>query len=52
MMLRGEGIFSLMILNNDLRIITSNLFARLNETQKKIITEIGNIVLKEGTGHQ
>ena len=43
MMLRGEGIFSLMILNNDLRIITSNPLARLNDTQRGIIKEIGRI---------
>ena len=42
MMLRGEGIFSLMILNNDLRIITSNPFASLNDTQRQIINDIGN----------
>ena len=44
MLLRSEGVFSQMILNNDLRIITSNPLARLNDTQKQIIKEIGRIV--------
>ena len=41
MLLRSEGVFSQMILNNDLRIITSNPLARLNDIQKDIIKEIG-----------
>ena len=44
MLLRSEGVFSQMILNNDLRIITSNPLARLNDTQRQIIKEIGRIV--------
>ena len=43
MVLRGEGVFSLMILNNDLRIITSNPLARLNDIQRQIIKETGHI---------
>ena len=43
MVLRSEGVFSQMILNNDLRIITSNPLARLNDTQSQIIKEIGRI---------
>ena len=45
MLLRSEGVFSQMILNNDLRIITSNPLARLNDTQRQIIKEIGRIVI-------
>ena len=45
--LRSEGVFSLMILNNDLRIITSNPLARLKDTQRRIIKEIGH--QREGT---
>ena len=45
MVLRSEGVFSLMILNNDLRIITSNPLARLNDTQRQIIKEIGRIFI-------
>ena len=41
MVLRSEGVFSQMILNNDLRIITSNPLARLNDTQRQIIKETG-----------
>ena len=44
MVLRSEGVFSQMILNNDLRIITSNPLARLNDTQRQIIQDIGSIV--------
>ena len=40
MLLRREGVFSLMILNNDLRMITGNPAAQLNDVQKEIITEI------------
>ena len=43
MVLRSEGVFSQMILNNDLRIITSNPLARLNDIQRQIIKEIGRI---------
>ena len=45
MLLRREGVFSLMILNNDLRIITSNPLARLNDTQRQIIKETGRDVM-------
>ena len=45
MVLRSEGVFSQMILNNDLRIITSNPLARLNDTQRQIIKEIGRIFI-------
>ena len=45
MLLRSEGVFSLMIINNDLRIITSNPLARLNDTQRQIIKEIGRIII-------
>ena len=45
MLLRGEGVFSLMILNNDLRIITSNPLARLNDDQIQIIKETGRDVV-------
>ena len=45
MVLRSEGVFSQMILNNDLRIITSNPLARLNDIQRGIIKEIGRIVI-------
>ena len=41
MVLRGEGVFSLMILNNDLRVITANPVAELNVIQKQIIKDIG-----------
>ena len=43
MLLRSEGVFSLMILNHDLRIITSNPLARLNDTQRQIIKETGDL---------
>ena len=43
MMLRSEGVFSQMILNNDLRIITGNPLARLNDIQREIIKETGHI---------
>ena len=43
MVLRSEGVFSQMILNNDLRIITSNPLARLNDIQREIIKDIGRI---------
>ena len=45
MVLRSEGVFSLMILNHDLRTLTSNPLARLNDTQRQIIKEIGRIVI-------
>ena len=41
MLLRREGVFSLMILNNDLRVITGNPTAQLNDVQREIITKIG-----------
>ena len=44
MVLRSEGVFSLMILSNDLRVITANPIAELNVIQKQIIKEIGRIV--------
>ena len=37
MLLRREGVFSQMILNNDLRMITANAAAKLNEIQSQII---------------
>ena len=43
MVLRSEGVFSQMILNNDLRIITSYHLARLNDIQREIIKKIGRI---------
>ena len=45
MLLRSEGVFSLMILNHDLRIITANPLARLNDTQRQIIKETGRDVM-------
>ena len=45
MLLRGEGVFSQMLLNNDLRIITSNPLARLNGIQRQIIKETGRDVM-------
>ena len=41
MLLRREGVFSQMILNNDLRMITANAAAKLNEIQSQIIMKIG-----------
>ena len=43
MLLRSEGVFSQMILNNDLRIITGNPLARLNDIQRQIIKGTGHI---------
>ena len=45
MVLRSEGVFSLMILNHDLRIITSNPLARLNDIQRQVIEETGLIFI-------
>ena len=45
MVLRSEGVFSQMILNNDLRIITSNPLARLNDIQRQVIEETGLIFI-------
>ena len=45
MLLRREGVFSLMILNNDLRVITGNPTAQLNDVQREVITEIGLLYL-------
>ena len=46
MLLRREGVFSLMILNNDLRMITGNPAAQLNHVQKEIVTEIGLSIIE------
>ena len=43
LLLRREGVFSAMILNHDLRLITANPAAQLSHLQEQIIREIGGI---------
>lgn len=41
LLLRREGVFSVMIINQDLRLLTANPAAQLSELQAQIIREIG-----------
>ena len=41
LLLRREGVFSVMIINQDLRLITGNPAAQLSDLQEQIIREIG-----------
>ena len=54
MMLRRCGLFSIMIINHDLKMLTKNPEAKLNENQRKLMEDIGrqflwgNIILLKG----
>ena len=41
MLLRRCGLFSIMVLNHDLKILTKNPEAELNEIQRELLREIG-----------
>ena len=41
MLLRSHGIFSTMMIRHDLKIITGNTRARLNNVQRDLMKEIG-----------
>ena len=42
MLLRRCGIFSIMVLSHDLKMLTKNPKAELNEIQRDLLEEIGN----------
>ena len=42
MLLRSTGIMSEMVISHDLRIITKNPKAKLNDVQRKLLKNIGN----------
>ena len=42
MLLRSTGIMSEMVISHDLRIITKNPKAKLNDVQRKFLKNIGN----------
>ena len=46
MLLRRCGIFSIMVLSHDLKMLTKNPKAELNEIQRDLLEEIGNNDLK------
>ena len=41
MLLRRCGLFSIMIINHDLKMLTKNPEAKLNENQRKLMADIG-----------
>ena len=41
MLLRRCGLFSIMIINHDLKMLTKNPEAKLNENQRKLMEDIG-----------
>ena len=41
MLLRRCGLFSIMVLSHDLKMLTKNPKAKLNETQRKLLETIG-----------
>ena len=41
MMLRRCGLFSIMIINHDIKMLTKNPEAKLNENQRKLMEDIG-----------
>ena len=41
MLLRSNGTFSSMILNHDLKVITGNPLAEMNQVQKDLLAKIG-----------
>ena len=41
MLLRRCGIFSIMVLSHDLKLLTKNPMAKLNENQRKLLEKIG-----------
>ena len=48
MMLRRCGLFSLMIINHDIKMLTKNPEAKLNENQRKLMEDIGRQFLWMG----
>ena len=46
MLLRRCGLFSIMVLSHDLKMLTKNPKAELNEIQRDLLEEIGNNDLK------
>ena len=42
MLLRRCGLFSMMVLSHDLKMLTKNPKAKLNENQRKLLEKIGN----------
>ena len=41
MLLRRCGLFSIMVINHDIKMLTKNPEAKLNENQRKMIEDIG-----------
>ena len=41
MLLRRCGLFSIMVLSHDLKLLTKNPMAKLNENQRKLLEKIG-----------
>ena len=46
MLLRSRGVFGTMLITHDLRLITGNPRAELNEVQKELLRQIGEILIK------
>ena len=44
MLLRRCGLFSIMVLSHDIKMLTKNPKAKLNENQRKLVEKIGIIV--------
>ena len=41
MLLRRCGLFSIMVINHDIKMLTKNPEAKLNENQRKLMEDIG-----------
>ena len=46
LLLRSRGVFGTMLITHDLRLITGNPRAELNEVQKELLRQIGEILIK------
>ena len=46
MLLRRCGLFSMMVLSHDLKMLTKNPKAKLNENQRKLLEKIGRNILQ------
>ena len=50
MLLRRCGLFSIMVLSHDIKMLTKNPKAKLNENQRKLVETIGRKLLKHLRG--
>ena len=48
MLLRSRGVFGTMLITHDLRLITGNPRAQLNDNQKELLKLVGEILTRPG----